>query len=125
MKRARETYKLAIVGWRKFNDKVLFNKVLEDYTKEHGFPSLVVSGGAKGADTFAERWAISHGIPTKILEPDWDTHGKRAAIKRNTDIVKACTHMIAFPSKNKKGGTQDSIRKAKKLGINVLEIKID
>jgi hypothetical protein len=121
-KRERGAYKLAIVGARTFNDVALFESTMKEYVLKHGLPSMVVSGGARGADELGERWANAQGIPTIILKPDWKKHGKAAGLLRNTDIVNACTHMIAFPSKTGKG-TQDSIRKAKKQNIELLVIE--
>lgn len=121
-KRERETYKLAIVGARTFNDTALFESTMKEYVSKHGLPSVVVSGGARGADELGKCWADAQGIPTLILKPDWKKHGKAAGVLRNTDIVNACTHMIAFPSKTGKG-TQDSIRKAKAQNIELLVIE--
>ena len=120
---------LAIVGWRGMNEKDhqhLFNETLDKFVVTYGLPAVVVSGGATGADTMGEKWATARGIPTQIFKPKWRNAGvydAGAGIKRNTDIVNACTHMIAFPS-DKGKGTQDSIRKAKKQDKIVIEIKI-
>ena len=83
----------------------------------------IVSGGAKGADTLGEKFSKKYGLNIIIYKPNWNLHGKKAGILRNTDIVEKSTHMIAFPSKYGKG-TQDSIRKAenKKIPIKVLYI---
>lgn len=109
---------LAIVGSRNFTDKNIFNEVINEFVIRNGKPDFVVSGGAKGADTLGENWAKHNSIKRKIFEPEWrDEDGKYdrlAGFKRNTDIVNACTHMIAFPSR-KGSGTQDSIKKAKKM----------
>lgn len=109
--------KLAIVGSRHFNDKVAFEKVMTDHVAKHGMPELVVSGGAKGADTLGEQWARKHKIKVLILKPDWKKHGDRAGLIRNHDIVKECNYMIAFPSKSNGSGTQHSISIAKANGI--------
>jgi hypothetical protein len=120
---------LAIVGWRGMNEKDhqhLFNETLDKFVVTYGLPAVIVSGGATGADTMGEKWATARGIPTQIFKPQWrknGTYDAGAGIKRNTDIVNACTHMIAFPS-DKGKGTQDSIRKAKKQDKIVIEIKI-
>ena len=51
------SYKLGIVGSRVWNPKITnpqqhaFTK-LDKYVSKHGKPSLVISGGAKGADTY-------------------------------------------------------------------------
>lgn len=44
---------------------------MTDRVAKHGMPELVVSGGAKGADTLGEQWARKHKIKVLILKPDW------------------------------------------------------
>lgn len=112
--------KLAIVGWRGFTDAALFDATILDFVCEHGMPLLVISGGAKGADALGEAWARKHKIELLVLKPDWTRLKGGAGIARNTDIVAECTHMLAFPHDQgkrrdgtEKGGTQDSIRKAR------------
>ena len=39
--------------------------------------SLIVSGGAKGADTMGVQWANKNNIETKVFYPDFKKH-KRA-----------------------------------------------
>lgn len=115
--------KLAIVGYRKFNDWNKFKEHIDEYVLKFGMPELIVSGGASGADSLAERWAKIHKIPTLIMVPEWKKYGKSAGIRRNTNIVHECTHMIAFPSE-KGRGTQDSIRKAEEGGKIIKVIKV-
>lgn len=104
--------KLAVVGSRDFNDYELFKSCVDIYITQLGGVSEIISGGAKGADTMAERYARENNIPITILKPDWKTQGKGAGLLRNTDIIINSTHVIAFPTKTSKG-TRDSIRKAK------------
>jgi len=115
---------LAIVGSRNFNDYENFKKavfkVLEQWSFKIEDITNIVSGGAPGADTLAEKFAKEYKINTIIYKPNWNLYGKRAGILRNTDIINSSTHVIAFPSRYGKG-TQDSIRKAE---INKLTIKI-
>lgn len=105
---------LGIVGYRGFTDYEKFSKIIDEYIEEIGPPLFIISGGAKGTDTLAEKYAFDHKIPTKIFKPEWDKYGKKAGIMRNTDIVQNSTHVIAFLSP-KSIGTVDSINKAKKL----------
>ena len=85
--------KLAIVGSRTFNNYSL----LCEKVKEH-FPIIdtIVSGGAKGADSLAERYAKENKIPIKVYRAQWELYGKRAGPKRNLQIVAEATHVIAF-----------------------------
>jgi hypothetical protein len=112
---------LAIVGSRTFTGSI--DQETTEFILKYGKPSLIVSGGARGVDTLAKLFAKKHQIPFKEFLPDWKKNGKGAGLLRNTDIVKACTHMIAFPDKNGGKGTRDSIRKAKELKkvIKVIE----
>ena len=85
--------KLAIIGSRSFNDSHLLTKTLLHYIPKI---TMVVSGGAKGADILGEWWAKENNIETQIFYPDWDTHGKKAGFIRNQDIIKNCDACIAF-----------------------------
>ena len=114
---------LAIVGCRSFTNQEVFNYHMTEWMKVYGLPGQVISGGAAGADTLGEQWAQKYGIPLTVLKPDWTAHGKGAGIRRNTDIILAATHVIAFPSAQSRG-TRDSIRKAQQYGriLQVVEI---
>ena len=124
------SYKLGIVGSRVWTSKAgqVWNKKitnpkqfafdqLDAYVAKHGKPSLVISGGAKGADTYGVQWAEARGIRTKEYRPDQrliNTTGFRhAAMTRNTDIVNSSDRVVAFWDK-KSTGTKDTLAKAKK-----------
>lgn len=109
--------KVAIVGSRHFTDKEALDLAMKKHVAQHGLPVLVVSGGAKGADSLGKAWAKRHGVKTLILKPDWKRLGKGAGLARNPDIVKECNFMIAFPSKSKGSGTQHSMALAAAQGI--------
>jgi hypothetical protein len=103
--------KLAIVGSRSFNDEVLLNEILDKHKDKI---TLVVSGGAIGADLLGEQWAKKHNIPTKVFYPDWKQHGKAAGMIRNKLIIEECDKCIAFWD-GKSNGTKNSISICKKL----------
>jgi YspA, cpYpsA-related SLOG family len=109
-------FKLAIIGSRTFSDYTKLTNDLNNALFEWGLSisdiSRVISGGAKGADSLAERFALDNNIEITIYRPDWKKHGKIAGLMRNTDIINDSDYVIAFPSKNGRG-TQDSIRKCK------------
>jgi hypothetical protein len=106
--------KLAVVGSRDFTDYALMK---EELMQIHLVMPIteVISGGARGADSLAERFAKEFNIPTKIFPAEWDKHGKSAGYLRNTDIVKAADRVIAFFSGKETKGTLDTISKAIKL----------
>ena len=75
----------------------------------------LVSGGCpKGGDRFAEVIAKSTGIPILIFYPDWESYGKRAGFERNTRIAEYSQILIARVTPDRKGGTEDTIKKFKK-----------
>lgn len=118
---------LAIIGSRNMKDMALFTEGILRVIEQWGMPVGVVSGGAKGADTLGEKWASTNGIPIQVFRAIWRVNGvynKGAGKQRNVDIISACTHVLAFPSRSG-SGTQHSIGLAKKAHKPVIEIWID
>lgn len=72
----------------------------------------VVSGGAPGADSLAERFAKEEGKQLLIFHPQWSRYGRHAGMIRNTQIVDKADVVFAFWNGFSKG-TRDSIEKAK------------
>lgn len=59
-------------------------------------PTGGVSGGARGADTYAREFAQKNNLPLQEFLPEYDKYGKRAPLTRNKLIVEACDCLIAF-----------------------------
>jgi len=107
--------KIAIVGGRDFNDYELIKEKLIIFMD--GNSTLInafVSGGAKGADTLAEKFAAETGVEMIVYRPDFEKHGRGAALARNTQIVEHADVIFAFWD-GKSRGTLDSITKAKQF----------
>lgn len=124
MNESKRVVRLAISGWRGMTDLTTFQQAMLDWVVEHGKPTEIITGGARGADAMGEAWALEHQVALRIMRPDWERHGKRAALLRNGDIVEACTHLLAFPHP-KGSGTQDTVRKAMKSDkvVTVVQLK--
>ncbi len=107
------SYKLAIIGSRNFVDYNLLCAEMAKLPK----PTVIVSGGARGADTLGKKYADEHGIETKIFPAIWHPEGedgpmdKGAGMKRNTDIIKEASAVLAFWDGDSTG-TVDSINKS-------------
>lgn len=84
--------KIAVVGSRNFSDFELLKDTLNQYDNI----IKIVSGGARGADSLAEKYAKLYHISTEIYKPDWKKYGRRAGFKRNTDIIINADQVIAF-----------------------------
>lgn len=115
---------IAIVGSRDFhNFSFLKTHVLSIIKNNNISITKIISGGAKGIDTLAEKFASTFHIPTEIIHADW-SKGKFAGVTRNTDIVDKSDVVIAFWNGVSKG-TLDSINKAKKKNKKLFIVKID
>jgi hypothetical protein len=115
--------RLAIVGSRYYNDKKALADVVNVWIAAHGAPEHIVTGDASGADALARDYATQHGIKLIVHKADWAQNGRAAGPIRNGLIVKDCTAMIAFPLADSKG-TQDSITKAKRAGIEPMIVEV-
>lgn len=111
--------KIAVVGSRGFDDYNKMKKILDGFDIK-----LIVSGGAKGADSLAERYAVENDIETIIFEPEWNKYGMKAGYLRNIKIVDSADIIIAFWDGESKG-TLHSINWAKKTkkGIRLVLYK--
>lgn len=108
-----KTIKLSIVGSRDFSDLSLVYKFLSLIRrKKPEWTITIVSGGARGVDSEAEKFADKFGLNKIIYLADW-TKGRGAGILRNTDIINTGDYCISFWDR-KSAGTYDSIQKAKK-----------
>lgn len=106
--------KLAVVGSRSFNDYDCLSKELDRIRKKQNI-TLIVSGGANGADRLAEQYAREHNIEILILKAEWGKYGKRAGYIRNVEIWNNSDFGIAFWD-GKSRGTKYSFEIAKKQG---------
>ena len=68
---------LAIIEGRDYTNYTNFKIVVDDYIKEIGTPSKIISGEAIGVDTMAEKYANEHNIPITVFTPDWNKFGKQ------------------------------------------------
>src|SRR5690606_22296767 len=118
--RKLNTMKIAIIGSRTFLDYELLSDTIKNYLSENNLIiKSVVSGGAKGADTLAEKFALENTIEMIVFKPDWKRFGKRAGFMRNTLIIENSDVVFAFWD-GKSSGTKDSIEKAKSLNKKVI-----
>ena len=94
---------------------------LARYCEWHGETLTVVSGRARGADQFGERWAISCSFPVATYPADWEKHGKAAGHIRNQQMLDSGIDLaIEFPGGR---GTADMRRRPDKAGVKVIEYK--
>lgn len=105
--------KLAIIGSRSFTNYLIMCKAIEPLR-----PTEIVSGGAKGADALAERYALENNLKTTVFLPKFRTdktvkYHPRWFLERNKEIVEYSNFVLAFWD-GKSRGTLHAITHAKK-----------
>ena len=101
--------KIAIIGSRGLN---LFD--IGEYIPEEA--TEIVSGGARGVDTYARDYAKKNGLKLTEFLPDYNTYGRAAPLVRNIEIIDYADEVYAFWD-GKSRGTKfviDNCRKRKK-----------
>ena len=78
-------------------------------------PLEVVSGCARGVDTYGEEWAKENGVTVKRFPANWDKHGKKAGYLRNLEMGNYADEAIIFWD-GESPGTRNMIEIMKKLG---------
>lgn len=118
--------KLAIVGSRYLTDYEFFSTKVDEYIGNEKTPVVdcIISGGARGADTMAARYAHEHNINFLCFTADWTRYGKAAGHIRNSQMIDVADAVLAFPLEDSRG-TYDTVRKAKEKGIQVVIHKKD
>ena len=102
-------------AWR-WLDEVIFGYELADWERDE---ITVISGGARGADSFGEEAAKAWGTQIEVYPADWGTHGKRAGFLRNQQMLDSGVDVaVQFPGGR---GTADMRRRLDKAGVKVYE----
>lgn len=78
----------------------------------------IVSGGAKGIDTCARQYALSHGIKLTEFLPEYGKYGRSAPLKRNEIIIKNSDMVLAFWD-GKSPGTKFVINKCREMNVKI------
>ena len=110
--------KIAVIGSRTFTDYDVLKKALDEHP-----PFILVSGGAKGADSLAERYADEQGYEKNIHLPDKKKYGRGAYHRRNELIVHDADEMVAFMI-GESSGTTHSLELARIKAIPVTIITV-
>ncbi len=79
----KNKFYLLVVGSRSLTIYSLIENYLDKLVAERlsDYDIVVVSGGAKGVDTLAERWATNRDYEKVIMPADWEKEGRSAGFK--------------------------------------------
>jgi len=113
--------KLLISGSRQVTD---YDKIASG--ADELAPDAILHGGAEGADQLAQAYADLNGLPTEVIRPDYQKHPwKVAPLERNTELVNRADAVLAIyaTGRRRQGGTWDTVQKALRAGLPVLELE--
>lgn len=120
---------IAIIGSRRRDTKKDFEQCKDIFLSVYEDGDKIVSGGCpKGGDKFAEiiaeelKLTVENGKLILYLA-DWDKYGKGAGFIRNTYIAQDADIVIAVVSKDRTGGTEDTLKKAVKMGKKIILVE--
>ncbi len=115
--------RIGVVGSREFKNYAQLKETVERYIDTPD--DELVSGGADGADSMAQRFAKAHGFDIMIRYPKYQVYGKPATFIRNEKIARDSDLVLAFyqPGRFQQGGTANTASWARKLGIQLMEFE--
>lgn len=112
--------KVLICGGRDFYDGRQLSYVLDELARCFAI-TLVIDGGARGADSLGHEWAATRGIPTSRYFADWNVHGRGAGPICNQRMLDEGKPdlVVAFPGGR---GTADMMARSSAARIRVIDV---
>ncbi|MCB9959687.1 MAG: DUF2493 domain-containing protein [Rhodospirillaceae bacterium] len=113
--------KVLVCGGSRYGDeKALFARL--DAIHAERPITLVINGGARGADLLSSRWARSRGVTLQVFHADRRQQGDGAFFALNARMLaETCPDLVlAFPSG---AVTADLVRRAEALAIPVVRCR--
>lgn len=116
--------RVLVCGDREWDDIEGVWKVLDRVYEKYGVELLIITGGARGADDIARKWAVTNAIDHVTRYAHWSQEGTSAGPQRNKRmLMEHDPHLvIAFHDDlTKSKGTRGMISLAEKAGTRVLK----
>ena len=99
------TKRVVIAGGRDYKNfdeaKRYIDACLSKIRKKNNI--IIVSGGARGADTIGERYAKENGFKVEKYPADWKRYGRSAGPRRNKQMAEVSDYVICFWDEKSKG----------------------
>lgn len=116
---------VAVIGSRSFEDTPVVDKAMQEmvrrFVRKLPQETEIVSGGARGVDTYAARAAKKHKRKLHVEWPNKDIPIPRRFLERNEALVEYVAEraglVAAFVDQDNMRGTMHAIRYAKKLQV--------
>ena len=117
-------FKVIIAGSRGFSNYRLLREQCNKFLREKRKTSniIIVSGHARGADFYGEKYAQDEGLDLEIYPAQWNKFGKRAGYRRNEQMAEVADALIAFWDGSSRGTKHMiDIMNEKNLLVRVVE----
>jgi hypothetical protein len=112
--------KVLVCGGREYRD---VRRVYNELDRLHSETpiTLIIHGGADGADRLAGDWAHDRNIECTVYKADWKTYGRSAGPRRNSQMLTEGKPdlVVAFPGGI---GTADMCDKARRAGVRIVYV---
>jgi len=114
--------KVLVCGGREYMDESFVYKTLDEIHKKTPI-TLIIEGGARGVDSYAQNWwecSNIDDISLKTYPADWKKYGMGAGPIRNKQMLDEGKPdlVVAFPGGV---GTADMVRRAKWENVPVIQ----
>ena len=104
----KQAINVVVAGGREYENYPELSQKLDQIISQLNIPDEsgnkmkvnIISGGARGADTLAEKYAQERGMGLQVFKADWEGQGLSAGTNRNRQMAEAGDVLVAFP-----GGT--------------------
>lgn len=121
------SFKVLVTGSRDLADWQTVYQALDDIyaTKQ---PMIIIHGAARGADAFADAWAVYRSNVTVVRVPaDWENDGRAAGPIRNARMLELGPDLVLafFQARSANIGTSHMVKIAHKAGVEVRSITVD
>jgi YspA, cpYpsA-related SLOG family len=107
--------RVLVCGSRNWPDPAAIRKRLRDLPMR----SVVIHGGARGADEIAGTVANGLGFEVRVFKADWDAWGAEAGKRRNLRMLAESPDLVIAFWASGSTGTAHTISNARRLGIPV------
>ena len=112
-----------VTGSRYWTNRQTIHDTLKELPKD----TLIIQGGARGADTLAREVAEELGLEVKTFKAEWDKYGRSAGPIRNQRMLDE-THpslVLVFHSDIEHSkGTKDMVERVRKTAIPIRVIRL-
>lgn len=116
-----------VCGGRDWHERDVTFAILDRVHQQYNI-TTVIHGAANGADTLADQWARSRGIPVEPYPADWQPASLNGRLDRGAGYARNQRMLqegrpdivVAMPGGR---GTKDMMRRARQAGVSVLNFE--